>query len=351
MMLGRSLIAEGFSTGLELTKESSRRDSLCKKILGVFLATLLLVPIHLAQAQQAKVYRVGVIYEGGPLGLAIDGLKDGLRDLGYEIGKQYVLEIRDLKGDRKAAEEAGKSLEQKKVDLIYAVSTSVAILVRRTTTEVPIVFAVGSDPVVAGLVDTFAKPGGRLTGVHFLSADLTAKRLEILKEILPEVRRVVTFYDPKSEVAMRAANSAREAAKHLHVELVERPVGSVEDLRLGMQALKAREVDAYFYTQDAMVVSQTQFIIDTAKSKKLATMFGEVGAVTQGALVSYGVSYYDVGRLSAKYVQRVLTGTSPKNLAIESLSRPGLALNLKTARELGVTFQPSVLLRADKVIE
>jgi len=351
MMLGRSLIAEGFSTGLELTKESSRRDSLCKKILGVFLATLLLVPIHLAQAQQAKVYRVGVIYEGGPLGLAIDGLKDGLRDLGYEIGKQYVLEIRDLKGDRKAAEEAGKSLEQKKVDLIYAVSTSVVILVRRTTTEVPIVFAVGSDPVAAGLVDSFAKPGGRLTGVPFLSADLTAKRLEILKEILPEVRRVVTFYDPKSEVAMRAANSAREAAKHLHVELVERPVGSVEDLRLGMQALKAREVDAYFYTQDAMVVSQTQFIIDTAKSKKLATMFGEVGAVTQGALVSYGVSYYDVGRLSAKYVQRVLTGTSPKNLAIESLSRPGLALNLKTARELGVTFQPSVLLRADKIIE
>jgi putative ABC transport system substrate-binding protein len=213
------------------------------------------------------------------------------------------------------------------------------------------VFAVGSDPVAAGLVDSFARPGGRLTGVHFLSADLTAKRLEILKEILPEVRRVVTFYDPRSEVAVRAANLAREAARQLKIELVERPVGSVADLRLGLKVLKTQEVDAYFYTQDAMVVSQSQFIIDTARSKKLPTMFGEVSAVAQGALASYGVSYYDVGRLSAKYVQRVLTGTSPQNLAVESLNRPGLALNLKTARELGVTIPQSVLFRADKVIE
>ena len=137
----------------------------------------------------------------------------------------------------------------------------------------------------------------------------------------------------------------------MKVDLVERPVGSVEDLRLGLKALKTQEVDAYFYTQDAMVVSQSQFIIDTARSKKLPTMFGEVGAVAQGALVSYGVSYYDVGHLSAKYVQRVLTGTSPQNLAVESLNRPGLALNLKTARELGVTIPQSVLFRADKVIE
>ena len=322
-----------------------------KKMVVSLLAILALASVHFAQAQSAKVYRVGVIYEGGPLSLAIDGLKDGLRELGYETGKHYVLEIRDLKGDRKAAEEAGRSLEQTRVDLIYAVSTSVVTLVRRTTTEVPIVFAVGSDPVAAGLVDSFARPGGRLTGVHFLSADLTAKRLEILKEILPEVRRVVTFYDPGSEVALRAANSAREAARQLKIEIVERPVGSVEALRLGLKALKTQEVDAYFYTQDAMVVSQSQFIIDTARFKKLPTMFGEVSAVAQGALVSYGVSYYDVGRLSAKYVQRVLTGTRPQSLPVESLSRPGLALNLKTARELGVTIPQSVLFRADKVIE
>lgn len=324
---------------------------MCKAIVVPCLAALVLFSFHFAEAQLPKVYRVGVILEGGLLSLTIDGLQDGLRELGYEIGRNYVLEIRDLKGNRTVAEEAGKSLEQRKVDLIYAVSTSIVTLVRRSTTQVPIVFAVGSDPVAAGLVDSFARPGGRLTGVHFLSADLTAKRLEILKEILPEVHRVVTFYDPRNEVAVRAANSAREAAKQLKVEIVERPVASVEELRLGLKALKTQDVDAYFYTQDAMVVSQSQFIIDTARSKKLPTMFGEVSAVEQGALVSYGVSYYDVGRLSAKYVQRVLTGTSPQNLPIESLSRPGLALNLKTARELGVTIPRSVLFRADKIIE
>ena len=123
-----------------------------KKILVPFLAALILASVHLAQAQQAKLYRVGVILEGGPYYAVIDGLKDGLRELGFEERKHFVLEIRDLKGDRKAAEEAARSLEQGKVDLIYAVATSVAIAAKRTTTDVPIVFVIGGDPVVAGEV-------------------------------------------------------------------------------------------------------------------------------------------------------------------------------------------------------
>jgi putative ABC transport system substrate-binding protein len=125
----------------------------------------------------------------------------------------------------------------------------------------------------------------------------------------------------------------------------------VEELRRGLNAFKAQEADAYFYTNDAMVSSQAQFIIDTARAKKLPTMFHEPSLVTQGALIGYGVSYYEVGRLSAKYVQRVLAGTSPQNLPVQSLSRLGLAVNLKTARELGLTIPQSVLFRADKVIE
>jgi putative ABC transport system substrate-binding protein len=280
------------------------------KILASFLAALVLGPAHLAQAQPAKVYRVGVIHEGGTFLAVVGGLKAGLKELGLEEGKHYVLEIRDLKGDRKAAEEAARSLERGKVDLIYVVSTSPATVVKRATAEVPIVFAVGSDPVVSGLVESFAKPGGRLTGVHFLSADLTGKRLEILKQILPALHKVVTFYDPSNESASKSANAAREAGRRLKVEIVERHVASVEDLRLGVAALKAQDAEAYFYTNDAMVVSQAQSIIDGARAKKLPTMFNESGLVEQGALVSYGVSYHEIGRLSAKYVQRVLAGTS-----------------------------------------
>jgi putative tryptophan/tyrosine transport system substrate-binding protein len=149
-----------------------------KKTFAALLTALALACVDLAQAQQTKMYRIGVIHEGGTFTAVVDGLKDGLRELGLDEGRNYVLVIRDLKGDRNAGAEAAKNLERGKVDLIYVVSTSPTTVVKRATGEVPIVFAVGSDPVVSGLVESFAKPGGRLTGIHFLSADLTGKRLE-----------------------------------------------------------------------------------------------------------------------------------------------------------------------------
>jgi putative ABC transport system substrate-binding protein len=320
------------------------------KLIVPLLASLVLASAHLVQAQQTRVYRVGIVLQGGPDYVMVDGLKSGLRDLGFAEGKHYVLEILDLKGDRKAAGEAARSLEREKIDLIFAVNTSVNIVVKGATAEVPIVFAVGADPVDAGLIESFAKPGGRLTGVHFLSVDLTAKRLEILKEIVPKLRKVVTFYDSGNVVALAAAKAGREAARQLNVEIVERQVASVEELRLGLMALKAEDADAYYYTSDAMVTSQAKLIIDTARAKKLPTIGYEQSLVTQGALVSYGVSYDEIGRLSAKYVQRVLTGTSPQNLPVESVSRLVMAVNLKTARELDLTIPQAVLMRADVVI-
>ena len=131
-----------------------------KALFVSLLATLILASVHLAQAQQAKIYRVGVILQGGPFYTAIDGLKDGLRESGFEEGKQYLLEIRDVKGDPKAIEGAARSLEHEKVNLIYALGTSVSTAVKRATTEVPIVFAGGNDPVTAGLIESFARPWG-----------------------------------------------------------------------------------------------------------------------------------------------------------------------------------------------
>jgi len=330
---------------------ASGRNLLSKKLIVPFLATLVLASVHLSEAQLPKVYRVGVIHEGGPFGVAVDGLKDGLRELGFAEGKQYVLAIHDVKGDPKAIEGAAKSLEKEKVDLLYAVGTSVATAAKRATTEVPIVFAGGSDPVAAGLIDSYARPGRRTTGVHYSSGDLTAKRLEILKAMLPELHRVVAFYNPRNEFALQSVKAAQEAGRQMGIAIVERPVTSVEQLGPALNALKAQDADAYFYVADAMVLSQAQYIIDAARTKKLPTMFGEYSLVRQGALVAYGVSYYEVGRLSAKYVQRILTGTSPQNLPAESLSKVGLAMNLKTARELGITIPQSLLLRADEVIQ
>ncbi len=322
-----------------------------KKIVIFMLAALILTSVHLAEAQQAKSARVGVIHPGGPFSTMVDGLREGLKELGLEEGKQFVLEIQDARGDLKTVEEAARKFERKKVKLIYAVTSPVIAGAIKGTKDIPIVFTIGSDPVVAGFVQSFAKPGGRLTGVHYLVRDLTAKRLEILKEILPKLRVVAAFYDPGDRVASEAAKLGREEAKRLGLKFVERHVTSVAELRQVLQALKPGEADAYFYTADAMVVSQAQLIIDTAMTKKLATMFHEQGLVAKGALASYGQNYYGIGRLSAKYVQRVLNGTHPRDLRVETVDNVELVINLKTAKALALTIPPEVLARADKVIK
>jgi putative tryptophan/tyrosine transport system substrate-binding protein len=321
-----------------------------RKITGLALCAVLFALCSSAAAQQAKVYRVGVIYQGGPYKAVVDGLRDGLRQLGYEEGKQILLEIRDTKSDLKLVEEVAKTFERERVNLIYAVTTSVATPVKNVTSKIPIVFVVGSDPVASGLVQSFGKPGGRLTGVQYSVTDLTGKRLEILKEMLPKLSRVVIIYNPNNRMSLEAAALAREAARHFGVQLVERHATSVEELRQRVGALKVKEADAYFYISDAMVTSQAQLVIDMAMSKKLPTMFSEQSLVAMGGLASYVQNFHETGRLSAKYVQKIMTGAPPGDLRVEIVDKFELVINLKTAKQIGVTIPPNVLARADKVI-
>jgi putative tryptophan/tyrosine transport system substrate-binding protein len=319
---------------------------------GFALVVTLTMCGAVAEAQQPKLYRVGVITAGGAWYETIDGLRAGLRELGLEEGKQFILAIRDTKGDIKAAEEAARNLEQEKVNLIYTTQTSVTIAARRATADIPIVFCAGADPVVLGLVDSFAKPGGRLVGVYEPGTDLTAKRLVILKEIVPKLRRVVTFYDPRHPVAIESSKFAREqATRLLGVELVERHVASVEELQTSLRALRAGEMDAFFEVSDPLVAIQDQLIIDTAKVKRLPTMFTNQSSVIKGGVASYSASRHEIGRVSAKYVQRILAGVKPKDLPVEGVDKIDLVINLKTAKQIGLTIPQSVLYRADKVIK
>ena len=303
------------------------------------------------EAQQARSYRIGVVLQGGSYSAAIAGLRDGLRELGFEEGKQFLLHVRDVKGDLKAAEATARGLEGEKVDLIWALATSTTLAVKRGTKSVPIVFYAGTDPVVVGLVASFRKPGGRLTGVHGQFSDLTAKRLELLKEMTPRMRRVLALYNPDNPSAQRSAKMAREAARQLKVELVERPIASVEELRAALRALRPGEVDAIAYVADAMVTSQAELVIETARARRLPTIFQDKESVDKGALASYGESYYMIGRRSAKHVQQVLLGANPGDLPVEQLDRLHFVINLKTAKALGLTIPQSVLTRADEIIE
>ena len=317
---------------------------------GILILALFALPLAVA-AQPARVYRVGVVLHGGPHSSAIDGLRDGLRELGLAEGKQFVLHVRDGKGDLKSVEAAARSLEGEKVDLIVAMTTSVTLAAKRVTKSVPIVFYAGTDPVSVGLVESFRKPGGRLTGIHGQITVLTAKRLELLKEMVPRLRRVVTFYSPDNPGAQQSVKIARDAARQLKLELVERPVASVEELRAGLRTLRTGEVDAFFYVVDAMVASQAELIIESARAKRLPTMFQERWSVAKGGLAAYGESYYTIGRLSAKHVQRVLLGADPGDLPVEQVDRLHFVINLATAKALGLTIPQSLLTRVDEVIE
>jgi putative ABC transport system substrate-binding protein len=302
------------------------------------------------EAQQTKVYRIGAIHHGGPYKAVVDGLQDGLRQLGLGDGKHFLLNIRDSKGDLKAVEAAAKDFERDRVNLIFAVTTSAVTVVKNVTSEIPIVFSVGSDPVASGFAQSFAKPGGRLTGVQYSTTDLTGKRLEILKEMLPKLSRVVIIYNPKNRTAVEAAALARQAGKQFGLQLIERHATSVDELRQRFGALKAKEADAFFSISDAMVTSQAQLVIDMATSKKLPTMFSEQGLVGMGGLASYGQNFHEVGRLAAKYVQKIMTGAQPRDLRVEIVDKFELIINLKTAKQIGLTIPPNVLARADKVI-
>lgn len=323
-----------------------------RTFLGTLAGTLFAAPVVSRGQQTGKVYRVGVVLEGGPYHAAIDGLKDGLRESGFDEGARYVLDIRDTKGNLEAIAGEAKDLENGKVDLIYAIATSVTKAVQGATTTVPIVFYAGSDPVDNGLVTSLAKPGGRLTGVHSRNTVLTAKRLEILKELLARNSfRALILYDSTNPIARGYAKEAREAAHRLRIELLERYVRSVDELRDALQRLKPGEVDALFVPLDPMVTSQAAFIGAVAKSKRLPSMFFERTSVAAGGLASYGTSYYAMGRLAAKYVRQVLLGARPADLPVERSERFELIINLATAKTLGLTIPMALLQRADQVIE
>ena len=208
---------------------------------SILIAVVVLAVAVKAEAQQPKIYRIGVITAGGAWYEVIDGLRVGLKQLGLVEGKQFTLAIRDTKGDANAAKEAAKNLEKEKVNLIYTTQTSVTLATKQATADIPIVFCAGADPVVLGLVDSFAKPRGRLTGVFYRDTDLIAKRLEILKEVVPKLHRVVTFYNPRNPVAGESAKLVREAAGQMGIQLVERHVASVEELRAVCNRLRPRK--------------------------------------------------------------------------------------------------------------
>jgi len=282
--------------------------------------------------------------------MTVKGIRDGLKDLGYKDGRNIRIEVRNARGDRRALKAAAVELVSKKVDLIFTSGSGATLAAKAATTKIPIVFHHTLNPVALGFVKSMIRPGGNVTGVAGLSAQKAKTRLEILKEIVPTLRRVLIFYDIYNTISRGHFTIAEKAATKLGIEVADESVKNVEELKGFFNHFKKRAGDALYHVSDILVQSQADFVFKIARQKKLPTMFGRAAWAAKGSLVGYGPNYYEMGRQAASVIDKILKGARPENLPIERAKKFDLFINLRTARVIGITVPREVLKRADKVI-
>ncbi|MGH7775064.1 MAG: ABC transporter substrate-binding protein [Candidatus Binatia bacterium] len=280
----------------------------------------------------------------------VNGLRDGVKELGYHERKSILIEVRNAKGDRTALESMARELLSLKVRLILTTGTRATRVAKEATREIPIVFVHPADPVALGLVNSMAQPGGNTTGVAGLSLQMTEKRMELLKEVVPKLRQIHVFYDANNKFSKENFALAQKAAAKLGLEVAERPIKSVEELKASISGIQKGEGDALFHVPDDLVEGQADFIFEAARKVKLPTMFNEERWVTRGGLAAYGPNYYQMGRQASQLVSKIIKGEKPQNLPVERANKFDLVINLRTANLISLSIPSEVVKRADRVI-
>jgi putative ABC transport system substrate-binding protein len=316
-------------------------------IVSLILA-LLAAPLA-AEAQQAgKVYRIGFLRVGPPPAAWIEGLRQGLRELGYLEGRNMVIEF-GLASSAAQVPDVAAELVRLKVDVIVASGTPSLLPAREAAGKIPVVFVAAIDPVATRLVASLARPGGNVTGMTAMQADITGKRLQLLRELLPNLSRIALMVRATSQANALYVQETESAARALGVQvqiLTPRGPGDIEGTITAAQGASALVVadDAVFTTHRARIAA-------LALKSRLPTACGIRNLVEVGGLMAYGPHYADLYRRAATQVHKILTGAKPADLPIEQPTKFELVINLKTAKALGLTIPPSVLARADEVIE
>lgn len=318
---------------------------------GLFLLSLT-APAGAAAKQATEKPRIAIlIAQSGPSETqSIRGLRDGLKELGYTEGKSAVIETNDLKGDRAALKSAATELVRKKVDVIFTTGTRATLAAMAATKEIPIIFRHSADPVALKFVKSMKRPGGNVTGVTALSLQTTEKRLEIFKEIIPDLQRVLIFYDSNNPFSRENYAFTKKAAAKMRLQVAEHQVKTPEELKSALNQLQKMDGDAIFHVSDDLIESQADLVFDMARQKGLPTMFEGADWAAKGSMLSYGANYYQMGRQAAALVDKILKGERPKGLPVEQAQKYDLLINLRMANALGINLTPEMLKKADKVI-
>ncbi len=280
----------------------------------------------------------------------IDAFRQGLRALGYVEGQNIVIDYRFTDGKLERLPEVAAELVRLKVDILIAISTNGAVAAKSATSTIPIVFMGVSGPIEAGLVGSLARPGGNITGLTNIASVLSGKRLEFLKEIIPKLSRVAVLWDPHNPGSSLQWKESEIAAKELSLPIFSMDVSSADKYESAFhEAIRARST-AVAVTLNPLVASNQKRVIDLAAKNRLPAIYAREDFVSNGGLMSYGSSYAADGRDAARLVDKILKGAKPADLPIEQPTKFELVINLKAAKQIGLTIPPNVLARADRVI-
>jgi putative ABC transport system substrate-binding protein len=314
---------------------------------------LLAAPLA-ADAQQApRVARVGYLEPGSAASGAphLEAFRQGLGELGWVEGRNIAIEVRYAGGKFDQLPALAAELVRLKVDLIFAATTPAALAVKRATATIPVVIGWVADPVGSGLVASLGRPGGNVTGWTHQGGDLRGKYLDLLKEAVPGATRIGVLMNPANPIHVGSLNTLEAAAQALKVQLHPVWVKEPEDFDKGFSGLAREKVQALVVLPEGMFLAHRDLIVGLAARSRLPALHGVIAFAEAGGLMAYGVNLPDMFRRGASFVDRILKGARPADLPVEQPTRFELVVNLKTAKALGLTLPPSILARADTIIE
>jgi putative ABC transport system substrate-binding protein len=327
-----------------------RRDFIT--LLGGAAAASIAWPLAAIAQQSGKLRTIGFLGPNTRSGASdwVAALAQRLRELGWIEGRTVTIEYRWAEGREERLAEIAAEFVRLKVDVIVTSGTPAVMASKQATSVIPIVFATAGDPVGSGLVASLARPGGNVTGLATLVADLAGKRLELLREIVPGLGRLAIMGNASNPFTVLELGEVQAAAGTLGLEVVTLEIRRAQDIAPAFETLKSR-VDALYVCTDALANTNRIRISTSALGVRLPTMHGSRDYVEAGGLMSYGPNYPDLFRRSADYVDKILHGAKPGDIPVEQPTKYELVLNLTTAKALGLTVPPSLLARADEVIE
>ena len=321
-------------------------------LLGGAAAASIAWPLAAIAQQSGKLRTIGFLGPNTRSGASdwVAALAQRLRELGWMEGRTVTIEYRWAEGREERLAEIAAGFVRLKVDVIVTSGTPAVMASKQATSVIPIVFATAGDPVGSGLVASLARPGGNVTGLATLVADLAGKRLELLREIVPGLGRLAIMGNASNPFTVLELDEVQAAAGTLGLEVVTLEIRRAQDIAPAFETLKSR-VDALYVCTDALANTNRIRISTSALGVRLPTMHGSRDYVEAGGLMSYGPNYPDLFRRSADYVDKILHGAKPGDIPVEQPTKYELVLNLTTAKALGLTVSPTLLARADEVIE